>query len=98
MEDIDISPILEKDIPQFKPFQIWEKLTQLRTNKSIVEGDLSVRIYKEFAAHIAEPLTHVFNASLIQGEYPAIYKFEISTPLPKKLDGVGPVDNRPSTN
>ena len=36
------------------------------------------------AAYIVEPLTHVFNESLIQGEYPAIYKYEICTPVPKK--------------
>ena len=36
------------------------------------------------AAYIVKPLTHVFNESLIQGEYPAIYKYEICTPVPKK--------------
>ena len=41
-------------------------------------------MFKAFAAHIAEPLTHVFNMSLIQGEYPQVYKYEISTPVPKK--------------
>ena len=42
-----------------------------------------MRIFKEFAAHIADPLTHVYNISLLQGEYPRIYKYEISTPVPK---------------
>ena len=83
-EDIQIDPIEEKDILQLKPVQVWLLLSQLHTNKSTVKGDLPARIFKEFAAHIAEPLTHVFNVSLMQGEYPNIYKYEICTPVPKK--------------
>ena len=45
---------------------------------------MPAKILKEFAALIAEPFTHVFNVSLILGEYPQIYKYEISTPVPKK--------------
>ena len=60
-----------------------------KTVKSTIKGDISVRIYKEFAAHIVEPHTHVFNSNLLKGEYPAIYKMEISTPVPKKF----PVEN-----
>ena len=59
-------------------------LSNLKTNKSTIHTDISVRIYKEFAALIAEPLTHVYNTSLIQGQYPQIYKYEVSTPVPKK--------------
>lgn len=58
-------------------------LTNLKTNKSTIPCDISVRIYKEFDAYIAEPLTHVYNSSLLQGEYPKIYKYEICTPVPK---------------
>ena len=83
-EDITILTILERDIPQFSEVQVWEKFIQLKTNKSIVKGDIPVKIYKEFAAHITEPLTHIYNSSLMKGEYPAIYKFETSTPVPKK--------------
>ena len=83
-EDINIPPIKNEDIPQFKEVQVWILLSQLRTNISTVKGDLPPRIFKEFAAHLAEPLTHVFNASLMQGEYPQIYKYETTTPVPKK--------------
>ena len=59
-------------------------LTKLKTNKSIVDGDIPAKLFQEFAAHLAEPLCHVYNSSLLQGEYPRIYKHEISTPVPKK--------------
>ena len=63
---------------------MWDLLIQLKTNKSTVQGDIPARLYKELAAFISEPLTHVFNYSLKQGEYPQIYKFEITKPVPKK--------------
>ena len=83
-DDIEIKPINNETIPQFKEVQVWDLLTQLQTNKSTVQGDIPARLYKELAAYISEPLTHVFNTSLIQGEYPQIYKFEVTTPVPKK--------------
>ena len=83
-EDIEIPPISEEDIPQFQPVQIWMLLTQLKAKKSTVKGDIPVKILKEFAANISEPLTHVYNSSLLQGKYPNIYKYEICTPVPKK--------------
>ena len=83
-EDISIDPIVAEKIPQFKEVQVWDLLIQLKTNKSTVQGDIPARLYKELAAFISEPLTHVFNYSLKQGEYPQIYKFEITKPVPKK--------------
>ena len=58
-------------------------MTKVRTNKATVPGDLPARLIKEFAAYLAEPLTDIINTSLIRGEYPSIYKFEYSTPVPK---------------
>ena len=88
-EDIKIPPINQQDIPQFQPVQIWMILTQLKTNKSTIQGDIPAIIFKKFAAYLAEPLSHVYNSSLMLGEYPNIYKSEICTPVPKKY----PVEN-----
>ena len=83
-KDIEIYPIAENKIPQLKKVQVWDLLNQVKTNKSTVQGDLPAKIYKELAAFISEPLTHVYNESLKKGEYPQIYKFEVTTPVPKK--------------
>ena len=64
---------------------MWDLLTQLKTNKSTVQDDIPAIIYKELAAFISEPLTHVYNSSMKQGEYPQIYKFKVTTPVPKKF-------------
>ena len=83
-EDIHILPKKTEDIPQFEPVEVWMILTKLKTNKSTIEGDIPAKLFQEFAAHLAEPLTHIYNSSLLQGQYPNIYNFEISTPVPKK--------------
>ena len=69
-EDTEIKHLKKEDIPQIKEVQFWDLLTQLRTNKSAVGGNLPAKVDKECASYISEPLTHVYNASLNQGEYP----------------------------
>lgn len=58
-------------------------LTQLKTNKSTVPGDLPAKVIKHFAAYLAEPLADIINTAVKRGEYPQIYKFEVCTPIPK---------------
>ena len=37
-----------------------------------------------FATYLAEPLCDIINTSVRWSEYPEIYKFEVSTPVPKQ--------------
>ena len=55
------------------------------TNKATIQGDFPPKLTKFFAAYLAEPLTDVINTSIRRGEYPKLYKYEISTPIPKKF-------------
>ena len=82
-EDISVPPFVESDIPQFHPGQVWFVLSRINTNKATVPGDFPAKLIKQFAAYLAEPLSDIFNTSIRRGEYPSIYKFEISTPVPK---------------
>ena len=41
------------------------------------------KFLKTVAAYIAEPFTDIVNTSIVNGEYPNIYKHEIITPVPK---------------
>ena len=70
-EDINIPPLKKSDTPQ---------LAKLKTNKATVPGDFPAKLIKQFAAYLAEPLTDVINTSIERGEYPQLYKLEISTP------------------
>ena len=65
----------KKNVPQFLPAQVWFALTQLKTNKSTVSGDIPAKLIKQFAAYLAEPFTDILNTSVRRGEYPEIYKF-----------------------
>ena len=67
----------------FHPAQVWFHLARIKTNKGTVPGDFPARLIKQFAAYLADPLTDVINTSVTRGEYPQIYKYEISTPVPK---------------
>ena len=81
--DVSVPPFSETEIPRFTPAQVWFGLTKLRANKSTAPGDMPAKLIKHFAAYLAEPLTDILNTSVRRGEYPKIYKFETSTPVPK---------------
>ena len=83
-EEISIPAYTEDDIPQFLPHQVWLILAKIKTNKATVPGDFPPKLIKMFAAYLAEPLTDIINTSVRRGEFPRIYKYEISTPVPKK--------------
>ena len=84
-EDISIPSFTESEIPQFLPAQVWFALSRIKTNKATVPGDFPARLIKQFAAYLADPLTDIFNTGMKRGEYPRIYKYEISTPVPKSF-------------
>ena len=81
--DIEVPPFNKNQIIQFHPSQVWLQLNKVKTNKATVHGDLPIRLVKEFSAYMAEPFTDIINTSIRRGEYPKIYKYEISTPVPK---------------
>ena len=82
-DDISIPHFEDKDIPQFQPAQVWFALSRLDTNKATVPGDFPATLIKQFAAYLAEPFADIINTSIRRGEYPNLYKFEVSTPVPK---------------
>ena len=81
--DITIPIFKASEIPQFMACQVWLQLVKIRTNVSTVPGDIPAKLIKLFASYLAEPLTDIINSSISRGEYPNIYKFEHSTPVPK---------------
>ena len=83
--DINVPEFTEKDIPQIRPAKVWKMLSRIKTNKAVIEGDFPPKLVKMFAPYLAEPLADIINAGIQRGEYPNIYKCEISTPVPKKF-------------
>ena len=81
--DINFPIFDKKDIPQVKPFQVYEYLKAIKVNKAAVKGDIPPKIIKEFAAELAAPLCNIINSMIKNGEYPNIWKVEAITPAPK---------------
>ena len=84
-EDITVPPFTDEEVPQFHPAQVWFHLARVKTNKATVSGDFPARLIKHFAAYLADPFADVINTSIKRGEYPQLYKYEISTPVPKSF-------------
>ena len=82
-DDIQVPHFSNEDIPQFEPAHVWFHLARLKTNKATVPGDFPAKLTKLFAAYLAEPFADIVNTSIRRGEYPQLYKFEYSTPVPK---------------
>ncbi|XP_033113564.1 uncharacterized protein LOC117114126 [Anneissia japonica] len=63
--------------------EVYTQLRRLNTSKAGHPSDLPIRLIKEFAFEIAEPLTIIFNSCLIQGTFPNLWKIASMTPVPK---------------
>ena len=59
------------------------RLKKMKNTKSTYPIDLPNKLRNEFAPHLAAPLANIFCASLRQQVYPALWKVEIVTPVPK---------------
>ena len=104
--------------PQVTQLQVYNRLIKLKNTRSTLPIDLPNRLRKEVSVELSEPLTYIINTCLTEQRFPALWKIETVSPVPKvtpckqlsdvrkiastsdfnKLDGVGPVDNRPSTD
>ena len=88
-EDIAVPEFCDEEIPQFTEAEIQEVLSTMDTNKSNVNGDISVKVLKNLAKYFTEPVTNLLNASPKQGKWPDIFKMEIVTPVPEQFPPKG---------
>ena len=62
----------------------------LKTLKGLISSkaghpfDLPVRLIREFAYELANPLAHLFNACLSDGTFPGVWKTATVVPIPKE--------------
>ena len=71
--------------PKIHPHEVYKMIKNTKKTKSTLKGDLPYALCQEFAAELAEPLSHIFNESLMQHEYPDIWKHEYVSPVPKEF-------------
>ena len=101
----DLPPLNRNILPAFLPspngspeVQRWEVYTQLcklKLQKAGTTNDLPVRVIKEFAYELSEPLTDITNTSFKQGKVPTQWKHSQVTPIPKSqpptIDNLRPI-------
>ena len=80
--------------------QVHAALQKLKTSKSGHPNDLPVKLIKEFAIELTEPLTHIFNKCILDGIFPESWKTAAITPIPKEktvnsLDQLRPISLTP---
>ena len=92
--DIYIPNFTENEIPVFTEAQVWRKLAKLKTKRSSQKGDVPSKLFKIFAAYLAEPLVNIFNSCIRTGYYPELWKHEIVTPIPKTFPTLNITDVR----
>ena len=67
--DISIPNFEEKDVPKLHPSQFWFALSsRVSTNKVTVPGNFPSKLFKHFAAYLADSLTEILNTSIRRGE------------------------------
>ena len=67
--------------PPVLPLQGLAQALSAQNQQGTVNGDLSARVWKIFAAYLVDSHTDIYNTSMWRGEYPNIYKFEVQTPV-----------------
>jgi hypothetical protein len=62
---------------------VLKTIKKMNKNSSTVPGDLPMRIISLFSDDLALPLSHLIGCSIQNGQYPALWKNEVVTPVPK---------------
>jgi hypothetical protein len=72
--------------PQMEEHEIYLKLKRLKNTKSTLPVDLPNKLRNEVMVELAAPMTNIINTCLSSGSYPALWKREWVTPVPKVKD------------
>ena len=74
--------------PQVEEHEVYQKLKKLKNTKSTLPVDLPNKLRNEVMVELAGPLTNIINTCLSSGSYPALWKREWVTPVPKVKDPI----------
>ena len=93
----DINTPLSFDFYCTNCVQVEKLLKEVNVSKSSGHDMIPPRLIKASPVAIAEPISHIFNASISQGCYPSVWKMGQVTPLFKKSDEFKKENYRPVT-
>ena len=70
-------------LPQVEEYMVYEKMKRMKCTKGTHPIDIPSKLRKEVMVELVTPLTHIINTALATGQYPALWKKEYVTPVPK---------------
>ena len=79
MDFSSITPVI------VEPEKIKKIINKMNHKAATVEGDLPIRLIKEFKEELSLPLSHLINSCMATGIYPNLWKIENVTPVPKVI-------------
>ena len=71
-------------LPLLAPYQVAGRIRAFRKPKSMVQGDIFPDLVNKYSDLLAVPLCEIFNSITITRIWPAIWKQEFVTVIPKK--------------
>ena len=77
MDFSSITPVI------VEPEKIEKIINKMNHKAATVEGDLPIRLIKQFKEDVSLPLSHLINSCMATGIYPNLWKIENVTPVPK---------------
>ena len=69
--------------PQVEEFEVYQKMLKMKKSKGTLPIDIPAKLRKEVTVELVTPLTDIINTALATGQYPALWKREYVTPVPK---------------
>ena len=69
--------------PVLDEWMVYKKIVAAKKPKTVLQGDLPVKIVKEFSPELAKPVTLIFNRITNTGEYPRQWVTEYQVAIPK---------------
>ena len=72
-----------RKLPQLRPYQVAARIKGIRKPRSKIQGDVFPSLLTEFADLFALPLSDIYNTITDTLVWPAVWKIEIVTVIPK---------------
>ena len=83
---VDYSKLPAQYPPQVTEYDVWLRLRKIGKTKSTLPLDIPDKLRQQCAIFLAKPLHTIINTSLMQSQYPSVWKLEWITPAPKVLN------------
>ena len=82
-DDTPRSLVTSEPIAHLLPHEVSARLKNCKEPRSMVDGDIFPRLVGDLHDLLAIPLTRIYNFALTNAEWPAQWKTEIVTVIPK---------------